>query len=78
MSIVDGCVLRLCSGAEVRSGSLADGTDRPARGSLARGCAWVSFGGSGRCTCRECHPGSLGGGFVFAEYATEAVTPMDG
>jgi hypothetical protein len=27
MSIVDGCVLRMCSGAEVRRGSLADGAD---------------------------------------------------
>jgi hypothetical protein len=30
MSIVDGCVLRVCSGAKVRSGPLADGMDEAA------------------------------------------------
>jgi hypothetical protein len=37
MSIVDGCVLRVCSGAEVRSGSLVDWADRPAPWAPYRG-----------------------------------------
>ena len=30
MSMMDGCVLHVCSGAKVRLGSLADGADQPA------------------------------------------------
>ena len=30
------------------------------------------------CTCRECHPGSSGGMFVFVKDAAEAVTSVDG
>jgi hypothetical protein len=38
VSIVDGCVLRVCSGAKVRSGPLTDGRELAAR-------AWITADG---------------------------------